>query len=371
MATRPTNLTVVSQTPVTSYRASAKPVQLKRLHLCRVQPASAIPLEERFPLNTGGFWGYAFSLPESQIYFYQLKAGESFGPLTPRIAFSSSDWAVLTLIATPEIQKSLQDTSSQQPRTRDQETQTPCVFKGAHEFPPFTQQHRPLNAVRKTVTYAQWETKSTPFCRWLCKASRQTAENAGKDEFVLELTNTHSGVFNTLLRIPIQDWLKMVGEKNGRILELFKLSTRTSDQNNPAPPHPVPLPPPPPPQCFLKTATTLSSTSSVNSHESPQLWNSLCSNPSILSASSCFYSSREPRDGSCYSTAESPPGVIISGRYACRFAAPASITSRLELAPPPCSRLAITRTDPGKQPSLRCLALGFEGPCVPGSFQRA
>ncbi|KAL3969392.1 homeobox protein Nanog [Sarotherodon galilaeus] len=269
MATRPTNLTVVSQTPVTSYRASAKPVQLKRLHLCRVQPASAIPLEERFPLNTGGFWGYAFSLPESQIYFYQLKAGESFGPLTPRIAFSSSDWAVLTLIATPEIQKSLQDTSSQQPRTRDQETQTPRVFKGAHEFPPFTQQHRPLNA------------------------------------------------------------------------------------------------------CFLKTATTLSSTSSVNSHESPQLWNSLCSNPSILSASSCFYSSREPRDGSCYSTAESPPGVIISGRYACRFAAPASITSRLELAPPPCSRLAITRTDPGKQPSLRCLALGFEGPCVPGSFQRA
>ncbi|KAL4008474.1 hypothetical protein ACER0C_002326 [Sarotherodon galilaeus] len=244
MATRPTNLTVISQTPVTSYRASATPVQLRRLHLCRVQPASAIPLEERFPLNTGGFWGYAFSLPESQIYFYQLKAGESFGPLTPRIAFSSSDWAVLTLIATPEIQKSLQDTSSQQPRTRDQETQTPRVFKGAHEFPPFTQQHRPLNAVRKTVTYAQWETKSTPFC-------------------------------------------------------------------------------------------------------------------SILSASSCFYSSREPRDGSCYSTAESPPGVIISGRNACRFAAPASITSRLELAPPPCSRLAITRTDPGKQPSLRCLALGF------------
>ncbi|KAL4009658.1 hypothetical protein ACER0C_003510 [Sarotherodon galilaeus] len=338
MATRPTNLTVVSQTPVTSYRASAKPVQLKRLHLCRVQPASAIPLEERFPLNTGGFWGYAFSLPESQIYFYQLKAGESFGPLTPRIAFSSSDWAVLTLIATPEIQKSLQDTSSQQPRTRDQETQTPRVFKGAHEFPPFTQQHRPLNAVRKTVTYAQWETKSTPFCRWVCKASRQTAENAGKDEFVLELTNTHSGVFNTLLRIPIQDWLKMVGEKN----VLFK------SRND-----------------------RLLHIVCKNSHESPQLWNSLCSNPSILSASSCFYSSREPRDGSCYSTAESPPGVIISGRYACRFAAPASITSRLELAPPPCSRLAITRTDPGKQPSLRCLALGFGGPCVPGSFQRA
>ncbi|KAL3984405.1 hepatitis A virus cellular receptor 1 [Sarotherodon galilaeus] len=276
MATRPTNLTVVSQTPVTSYRASATPVQLRRLHLCRVQPASAIPLEERFPLNTGGFWGYAFSLPESQIYFYQLKAGESFGPLTPRIAFSSSDWAVLTLIATPEIQKSLQDTSSQQPRTRDQETQTPRVFKGAHASPPFTQQHRPLNAVRKTVTYAQWETKSTPFC------------SAFKN-------------------------------RNDRLLHIV---------------------------C-------------KNSHESPQLWNSLCSNPSILSASSCFYSSREPRDGSCYSTAESPPGVIISGRYACRFAAPASITSRLELAPPPCSRLAITRTDPGKQPSLRCLALGF------------
>ncbi|KAL3987005.1 E3 ubiquitin-protein ligase [Sarotherodon galilaeus] len=334
MATRPTNLTVVSQTPVTSYRASATPAQLRRLHLCRVQPASAIPLEERFPLNTGGFWGYAFSLLESQIYFYQLKAGESFGPLTPRIAFSSSDWAVLTLIATPEIQKSLQDTSSQQPRTRDQETQTPRVFKGAHAFPPFTQQHRPLNAVRKTVTYAQWETKSTPFCKWVCKASRQTAENAGKDDFVLDLTNTHSGVFNTLLRIPTQDWLKMVGEKNGRILELFKLM-------------------------LLKTATTVSSTSSVNSHESPQLWNSLCSNPSILSASSCFYSSREPRDGSCYSTAESPSGLILSGRYACTFAAPAFITSRLELAQPPCSRMAITRTDPGKQPSLRCLALGF------------
>ncbi|KAL3979234.1 calcium release-activated calcium channel protein 1 [Sarotherodon galilaeus] len=318
MATRPTNLTVVSQTPVTSYRASATPAQLRRLHLCRVQPASAIPLEERFPLNT-----YAFSLPESQIYFYQLKAGESFGPLTPRIAFSSSDWAVLTLIATPEIQKSLQDTSSQQPRTRDQETQTPRVFKGAHASPPFTPQHRPLNAVRKTVTYAQWETKSTPFCRWVCKASRQTAENAGKDEFVLELTNTHSGVFNTLLRIPIQDWLKMVGEKNGRILELFKLM-------------------------LLKTATTVSSTSSVNSHESPQLWNSLCSNPSILSASSCFYSS-----------AQSPSGLILSGRYAFRFAAPSFITSRLELAQPPCSRMAVTRTDPGKQPSFRCLALGF------------
>lgn len=229
MATRPTNLTVVSQTPVTSYRASATPAQLRRMHLCRVQPASAIPLEERFPLNTGGFWGYAFSLPESQIYFYQLKAGESFGPLTPRIAFSSSDWAVLTLIATPEIQKSLRETSPQQPRTRDQETQTPRVFKGAHAFPPFTQQHRPLNAVRKTVTYAQWETKSTPFCRWVCKASRQTADYAGKDDFVLDLTNTHSGVFNTLLRIPTQDWLKMVGEKNGRILELFKLSTSTTE----------------------------------------------------------------------------------------------------------------------------------------------
>ncbi|XP_039456960.1 uncharacterized protein LOC120433925 [Oreochromis aureus] len=329
MATRPTNLTVVSQTPVTSYRASATPAQLRRLHLCRVQPASAIPLEERIPLNTGGFWGYAFSLPESQIYFYQLKAGESFGPLTPRIAFSSSDWAVLTLIATPEIQKSLQDTSSQQPRTRDQETQTPRVFKGAHASPPFTQQHRPLNAVRKTVTYAQWETKSTPFCRWVCKASRQTAENAGKDEFVLELTNTHSGVFNTLLRIPIQDWLKMVGEKNGRILELFKLSTRTSD-------------------AFKNRNDRLLHIVCKNSHESPQLWNSLCSNPSILSASSCFYSS-----------AQSPSGLILSGRYACRFAAPAFITSRLELAQPPCSRMAVTRTDPGKQLSLRCLALGF------------
>lgn len=104
MATRPTNLTVVSQTPVTSYRASAMPAQLRRLHLCRVQPAAAIPFEERFPLNNGEFWGYAFSLPESEIYFYQLKAGESFGPLTPRITLTCSDWAVLTLIATPEIQ---------------------------------------------------------------------------------------------------------------------------------------------------------------------------------------------------------------------------------------------------------------------------
>ncbi|KAL4008164.1 hypothetical protein ACER0C_002016 [Sarotherodon galilaeus] len=310
MATRPTNLTVVSQTPVTSYRASAMPAQLRRMHLCRVQPASAIPLEERFHLNTGGFWGYAFSLPESQIYFYQLKAGESFGPLTPRIAFSSSDWAVLTLIATPEIQKSLRETSSQQPPTRDQETQTPRVFKGAHAFPPFTQQHRPLNAVRKTVTYAQWETKSMPFCRWVCKASHQTSDDAGKDDFVLDLTNTHSGVFNTLLRIPTQDWLKM-------------------------------------------------------------LWNSLCSISSILSANSCFYPSREPPHGSCYSATQSPPGVIISGCYASRFAAPDSITSRLELSPPPCSRLAITGADPGKQLSLRGLAVGFGRPCMQGAFPRA
>lgn len=227
MSARPTNLTVISQTPVTSYRAYAAPAELRRMHLCRVQPASAILLEKRYPLNTGGFWGYAFSLPESQIYFYQLKAGQSFGSLTPRITFSSSDWAVLTLIATREIQKSLRETSSQKPRTRDQQTQTHLVFKEAHAFPPFTQQHRPLNTVRKTVTYVQWETKTTAFCRWICRASRQTSDDARKDDFVLDLTNTQSGVFNTLLRIPTQDWLKMVGEKNGRILELFKLSKST------------------------------------------------------------------------------------------------------------------------------------------------
>lgn len=225
MDTRPANLTVVSQTPVTSYRASAMPTELTRLHLCRVQPAHANPMEERFHLSSGGFWGYAFSLRE-------LKAGESFGPLTPRIAFTSSDWAVLTLIVTPEVQKSLRQTSSQQPRNRDQQTQTHPAFKEAHAFPTFNQQHhqhRPLNMVRKTVTYTQWETKSTPFCRWFCRASRHhhTTDDAHTEEFVLDFSNTQSGVFNTMLRIPTQDWLKMVGEKSGKILELFKLSKTT------------------------------------------------------------------------------------------------------------------------------------------------
>lgn len=114
MASRPTNLTVLSQTPVTSYRASGTPSELRRLHLCRVQSTPAASrLKQRFSLNNGGFWGYAFSLPESEIFFYQLKVGESFGPLTPRIAFTCSDWAVLTLITMPEIQKSLRETSSQ------------------------------------------------------------------------------------------------------------------------------------------------------------------------------------------------------------------------------------------------------------------
>lgn len=47
------------------------------MHLCRVQPAPVNPLEERFCLSSGGFWGYAFCLRESELYFYQLKAGES------------------------------------------------------------------------------------------------------------------------------------------------------------------------------------------------------------------------------------------------------------------------------------------------------
>lgn len=73
-------------------------------------------MQERFR-----FWGYAFSLRESKMFFYQLKGGESFGPLTPRIAFTLSNWGVLSLIAMPEVQKSLRETSSQQPRTRDQQ----------------------------------------------------------------------------------------------------------------------------------------------------------------------------------------------------------------------------------------------------------
>lgn len=260
MAVRPTNLTVLSQTPVNCYRASATASELRRLHLCRVQPtASANRLEQRFSLNNGRFWGYAFSLPQSEIFFYQLKAGESFGPLTPRIAFTSSDWAVITLITTPEIERSVRETSSQQPRTRDQQTQTHRVFKEEYSFPPFTQEHKRLrneNTVTKTVTYTQWETKSTPFCRWVCRVSRQTCEQACTDDFVIDLTNSQSGVFSTLLRIPTQHWLNMMAENNATILNLFKMSKSTTELvmvgNNPPRstyPHPhfrPPLTPPSP-----------------------------------------------------------------------------------------------------------------------------
>lgn len=93
-------------------------------------------------------------------------------------------------------------------------------------YPSFKQeeQQQPLNLVKKIITYSLWDTQSTPFCCWYCRANRQITQDAFTDEFVLEFSNSHSCVFNTILRIPTQYSLKMVVEKGAKFVELFKLS---------------------------------------------------------------------------------------------------------------------------------------------------
>lgn len=54
-------------------------------------------------------------------------------------------------------------------------------------------------------------------------ATRPVTQDILTDELVLDLSNSQSCVFNTMLRILSHDWLKMVHEKGGKILELFKL----------------------------------------------------------------------------------------------------------------------------------------------------
>lgn len=214
MSKRAVNSKMISQTPVTSYQNSTPGGAPKKrvLYLSRIQTPPPDTLHEEWNLDSGRVWGYAFNYDVNELCFYQLEKGETFGPLTAKATLTSTDWAVLTLL----VLNNLKAATSEEPATKDKETQTTVRIK--QEVPP-------VFVPKKIVSCSVWETKSSASGRWFYRASHQKSEgDEALDEFVLQYFNTECGVFQTSLRIPVEVWMEMMFEKAEKLKDLFKKS---------------------------------------------------------------------------------------------------------------------------------------------------
>lgn len=114
--------------------------------------------------------------------FYRLEEGESFGPLTVKAPLTSTDWAVLNLVALNDL------------RTIIQVEEEPSIDAAAEEFPSLPVG---LRSPKKVVSNSMWQMKSGASGRWVLPRHPSRAEEP-LDEFVLSISILNAGYFRPI-----------------------------------------------------------------------------------------------------------------------------------------------------------------------------
>lgn len=197
---------VLSETPVTCFREVWGAPKKRVLHLRRVQKPPPILLHNEWSLPDGGSWGYAFNYSGNEACFYQLQKGESYNPSGVKAMLSSTDWSVLCLLGSTVLKP-----EASQDEEHDSEERK--------------------RAGKRIVSSMVWETKNSASSRWYFRATHQSCTVGEKiaEDFVLEYFSSECGVFQTALRIPLEEWVKVMEEYGEKIKLLYVTSRAFQD----------------------------------------------------------------------------------------------------------------------------------------------
>lgn len=185
---------VISETPVTVYQEWRGAPKKRMPYMCRIQTPAPADLHQEWRLPDGGIWGYVFNYATREVCFYQLEREETYGPLTVKAIFTSTDWSMLTLLGVSNLrltQKKEEEGESVEEREK-----------------------------KRIVASVMWETKASGSGRWYYKASHQTTGES-EDKFILEYFSRECGAFQTALSLPFSVWLKSMEENAEKIDTLF------------------------------------------------------------------------------------------------------------------------------------------------------
>ena len=266
-----------SHTPVTIYQeireVPGAPRREKRcmMYLCRRQISPPACLEEEWPLETYGSWGYVFKYELGELCLFQLARGESLGPSSIMTVLNAEDWGVMKMVLRMAESKKNKDVNGEKSSDREDDVVDLDVMKtmlkmtdsdqeddpdeddtdkeesgyGSEEEKEVNEngkrvhgesppgEKRPRRGIQfdddelaklKIILGAIWSSRSSGSGRWMTQASVRSGSDGMRsaDIFALERFNPDCGLFRSVLVVPAMEWFKRMTQIKERISLLFQ-----------------------------------------------------------------------------------------------------------------------------------------------------